>query len=1481
MICLILLQQGKEDQQRSLDNLSEGSKANERDESAKEANTDNEASVKGMDSELENMENCLELSNAICPVLKMVDNRLLPSKVNITFCADMFPQQSVSNMLIQSPCERKKIMQSSEEALYQVKKKLESLHNVLRTYEIRNSDAAVTERQQESNNGINSICQNVMDTLVSTTTKINNCNERKKSRVSSDAVHRERSDEMQQTVYNSPEQYETDDTGRSSEVSVQKYYNTFTTHLNNEHQCVQRIENENKMYLLNNQNSNVVNDNEIICSTIVCNQIPERVYYTISSGLFEDKDINREVTEINSIKSNMHIENNQARVFPDQQAIPMETDEDLLIVSPTSSRTEISKDSESDDKSTALLLQEALQFKRALLTRIELERICHSNERIENINDQSIPEYDTYSYINNNLQSKILDIISEEQSVSSSTDRTSRSYMYFNIKQDKQLARTSTFNNNINSTQHPEIKDQNAHKGYSDSKDDLESTSEYFSLSNIIPERSSTSNQLSLTKRRCLEDDSTKMALNNLQINIVNHTMDNSGQKCAEIRFTNYLKNINTNINQQKVGCDYVNETEHFDKCILDVDNMYELINPNTESMELFSLNLDETFLDEEEQNTSINEISDFLNDKSAKQSTSISYSKLKEYASLDATLNLLDAKKYTEDNDMLMFSPNLSLKRHPGTCSLIEQTLLTASTEKGLNMHTLIENADIIYELSPSESKENSIETNLLQDSLTSSINQSNESNIPEPPSVTGLTSKFADEEELDLNWSNVKNDFSNDCVTEQNTQTFSTDTITLRKYGSVNGKNYSRQETTCNENINLIEEYETVNIHCEDGKHEPNHSVRESSYTNLLNKESVNEAVHKSCSNLISTHSSLYFTDEASSSTVKLNNAHSKNSEDYLQKNLYTEKSNNQLYCREADPKDTLSSISMSDENKNLVTEIISTQKIYMEALDNRFNIEEELSNSNEESNKNDTVPESCIKNTNVFPMNEIKEALRKENEALNNKAIYSDSNSCNLLSLRNINNGNKTQSNVLICKTESLNINQKILNTSSRQISPKNVKENITTRRMNSTLKSRSQESTPKSEKLTRSVQNVKELKSDLINTRQTKRENNTILKHTKVRDLSAEPRRSAEHNIKLDKKRSRSQISFRTNESSRPIALQSSEFSNNKNSQSSESKLKSQSPVKPLLPTPRTSSKSCIPILKSRLEAARRTENEGRPRSPVRGPLTMTMFWRDNLPNQSPNVMEDTTKVEGNTESNNQCMEERNNYTKRNDESHTYKDDLMKSCIVQNLSENTESDVIQQEPMVIYVNIFTKYDHDTTRIVDPKKFLECIKNRKLNVQKIIKENQSNQKDEFLMAPVEKERSTMHKIVTIVSSIMNGNELSGTSVDLSASTMKSESIINTLSNDKLKQLCFLSVEQREIDVTAKPSVIDTSTSISDLEHVSGTSKSTLNKFQICGTPKELNNDEYVALLEILHQEPNFAHLRELQNVCKQLVSEDKKSK
>ncbi|KOC65503.1 hypothetical protein WH47_10083 [Habropoda laboriosa] len=1432
-------------QQKDLTKLSQNFKENESD---KQENTKNKEIVEKTNNKQENNHDCFQLTNTIYPVMKMIDKRLLPPGRNIAFSSDVFPRQSTSNMLISKLCEQNKYIKTSQEALYQVKKKLESLHNVLRMYELQNIEPKTLEKQQKKNNNINSVCQNVVDTLVSVTTETDSMNKNRRNKVNFSAGTRNSYNRIQRITSNSSEQYESDESGKSSMVSIQSYSNIFNTcsisDINNPC-CSITEKSKSKISLSNNHELEVLKNNRTVYpSNITYERIPERIYYTISSDSSKGKDVNKKLTLAENFTSltNIYVEDDPEKSFSysDEYQVPRETDEDGII-SPTSSRTEASKESEFDDKSTALLLQEALQFKKALLTRVELEKICYIDDQGKEINNQSVSDYGTYSYVTNNLQSKFLDIISEEQSVSSSTERTSKTYMYFNLKQCKQ------FNNNL-LTQQNEIKNSNVHKEYFDSKSNLDSPSEYFSLSNILQEENEINERPLSKQNHYRENESPKVIPSNLQIKYLNNTVDKSDEKLMELKFTSCLNSTEINTNEEEICYNEIHEKESFKEHFMRMNSINEFINRNINSVELFSQNLDECLLEEEIENSNASVAPKTLNSISLKQYADVSCTKNTEDDMLNANLNVSDDGKYIEDREILTCNPNLTLKRNPGACSLIEQTLITTDIEKMSETHYMAE--DQIYESSLSESKETSLETNLMQDSLASSINHSNDSIIPEPPSATLLVNKSIDEKRLNINWSNINKEFSDDCMIEKDAKTFSTNTITLQQYNTTNTDNYET-EIHCNEN--------------DKPKDRTNNSVAENSFASLGKEELINKVdFYKSYSNLISSHSSMYFTDEGLSSTTKLHSTHSKHFGNYSNSNLYTEEDKeDKLHYKDKNAKnigntETLS-IPTSGENDEInVITTTNTNQFSINASSNLYDITQKLRDfTNKTSDKIEPFcSKNDVKNTDILSTNETKSS-RKENEILYNKypASYNDNSNYNFQLVKSV-TSDKAQPILPINSTKKLNIEQSTIpsNTSLHQFSTNEIKNNKIIKRSNESEKSESNEIyTLKSKKLEKPI--VKNLKSDLLHTTQTEVENRQKT-YTKLKDLSTEPGHNKETNIKLDKKRSRSQISFRTDELQKQLTLQSRESPSNTNfvnyTESFENKLKLKDHLKPLSPTPKISSRSCIPILKSRLEAARRSENETRPKSPVRGPLTMTMFWKDNLCDKNQDIME-KIQVEGTAKNCDTHVEEINRCVeKRNDD--------------------------DNEQMVIYVNIFTKYDHNTTKIVDPNKFLEYIKNRKISIQKM-EENQANEKNEELQEVfAENEKNTMRKIVTVVSSILNNNDEldQSTSTSLSALKTQNDPLTNVLLNDKLKNLCFLSVEQREIDVTAKPSVIDTSTSISDLENVLRTSKSTLNKFQICGTPKELNNEEYIALLDILHQEPNFIHLQELQNVCRKLVSE-----
>ncbi|XP_068990921.1 putative leucine-rich repeat-containing protein DDB_G0290503 [Neodiprion pinetum] len=185
----------------------------------------------------------------------------------------------------------------------------------------------------------------------------------------------------------------------------------------------------------------------------------------------------------------------------------METDEDPTYISQTSSQTEVSKDSDTDEKSTTTLLREALEFKKALLMQIRMEseeiaseEKCGRNESSECDSDDT-----TKSKTDNHFRSKILDIISEEQSAGSSTEKTSRTYILSRaISETNILEKTGKFlGENNNSGNLESSKNVPSSECYGDSKNPITTTSsEYFSANYVTDNEHVSSQKLN----QCVAD---------------------------------------------------------------------------------------------------------------------------------------------------------------------------------------------------------------------------------------------------------------------------------------------------------------------------------------------------------------------------------------------------------------------------------------------------------------------------------------------------------------------------------------------------------------------------------------------------------------------------------------------------------------------------------------------------------------------------------------------------------------------------------------------------------------------------------------------------------------------------------------------------------------------------------------------------------------------------------------------------------------
>lgn len=227
----------------------------------------------------------------------------------------------------------------------------------------------------------------------------------------------------------------------------------------------------------------------------------------------------------------------------------------------------------------------------------------------------------------------------------------------------------------------------------------------------------------------------------------------------------------------------------------------------------------------------------------------------------------------------------------------------------------------------------------------------------------------------------------------------------------------------------------------------------------------------------------------------------------------------------------------------------------------------------------------------------------------------------------------------------------------------------------------------------------------------------------------------------------------------------------------------------------------SSRSCIPILKSRLENLRKHEPKSRYRSPTRGPLTINPA-PDELDLQDTNYFNNEINV-----------------PKKNNNEKSFGDNTGQ---VINLPKHPKPD----EKTVIYINIMNGQDQSTRKVVNPKKFLEFMKDREMNIDKEKREN-----FQFPNSIPERNESSLKK------------------------------------NNPSKFLFH--VEQKEREVSVKPSVMDNSTSISDFPQFCNSG----NKFKIFDVPEELTKEEYIHLLDLLNQDPNLEQLRKMHTLCSKL--------
>lgn len=361
---------------------------------------------------------------------------------------DALPKEFVSIFPISQPTHN---VQSSQEILCEVKKRLRSLHNVLRTYQ----DISRSSERQKSIDKINEI--DAFTSIEKTgENKIDiNCNSKGK-------FSEENLSQIQCSVVSSSEYFEFDSTEDSSSSLVEYSPNI------------------SKAYQYSND---VILQNEDITKTTLFNPrkkiseiVSAKICYVSSPESLENQNIQIQ----NKASSIKNFTTKKCRdIFDEEQC------QENVITSHKSGQSKISNDSDREDKSTTLLLQEALHFKKALLTRVQSKKECPIDSIKEN-KDELLPELN-----NNNFPSIIIDIKMEEPITNDSHEKINQYYIYLEMKQRCDLF--PEYLQKINAFAHHESKRNIENQNHTS-----ETSSQYFSITDLTIRNSKIGNNVSM-----------------------------------------------------------------------------------------------------------------------------------------------------------------------------------------------------------------------------------------------------------------------------------------------------------------------------------------------------------------------------------------------------------------------------------------------------------------------------------------------------------------------------------------------------------------------------------------------------------------------------------------------------------------------------------------------------------------------------------------------------------------------------------------------------------------------------------------------------------------------------------------------------------------------------------------------------------------------------------------------------------------------
>ncbi|XP_025072906.1 uncharacterized protein LOC112552227 [Pogonomyrmex barbatus] len=345
-------------------------------------------------------------------------------------------------------------VRSSQETLYEVKRRLQSLHNVLQTYQdmnqslkrqvsagrVNGNDASVeldTNHDINTKKNVQTQCPSVdsceyfdlnqseesLSSLAkySSTSKVCQCSsENVISQTCSKDLSRHN---IRKSRNNLPALGTTEPYLRSCNAALNMsndYENEYKkiAYERNNSDCSHELESGPKI------NKNIIKiDTLLKIQDNISETVSDKIYYILSP---ENKNIqiqNRTSPRFVSEKFNDIIDKNEYQ--------------ENAIISQNSSQSKTSNDSNNkEEKSTALLLQEALHFKNALLIQSK-KKYPINNVKQNDTADEFLSEP------NNNFPSMIVDIKAEKPIINSSHDKIDEHYIYLQMKQRCDLSSQS------------------------------------------------------------------------------------------------------------------------------------------------------------------------------------------------------------------------------------------------------------------------------------------------------------------------------------------------------------------------------------------------------------------------------------------------------------------------------------------------------------------------------------------------------------------------------------------------------------------------------------------------------------------------------------------------------------------------------------------------------------------------------------------------------------------------------------------------------------------------------------------------------------------------------------------------------------------------------------------------------------------------------------------------------------------------------